>query len=562
MRLQNRLILIGIILITIPHIFWGVLGENSYIRIFDSLDSEIVHLKLILDSSDPIGIHSDSMVMGVMNGLPRYVFRGGFSFTLLLFSLFPFIYAYILNHLIVHLIGFIGMFLLLNRYFLKNNYLSFVIALIFGFLSYHHIQNGISISGQPLLLWVFMNIIYKHKNPWNWVVIILFPFFSFIPITLPFIIPMLVVYGAYEYFVNKRFEWNYVWGMVLLVSINIIIEFNLFQGLFLNPDYISHRSEWYLMPYESGEMMRFIADQMIDAFTEGGAHSGIMSSFPALFLVIVASVFFKIKASTKIKMLLGLLLFSYLWVILNELIRYYIGPYVEIFRTFNIMRFNLFIPLFLLLIIASYLNEFNWRKLSHASIGIGILFYIFMSTLWFNDEVNLNLRHVVGKEVIEPTYEKFYDEDLFTEVKSYLGEKEIKENNFLALGLYPGILQYNQISTLGGYQNNYPLEYKYEFRKIIVEEMKKNKDIHRNFDDWGSRCYLFSSELGITYYRSKEILFPIQNLNINTDQIKKMNGKYILSAVQIMNYQQLNLHFHKVFTRSDSPYELHLYEVK
>ena len=57
---------------------------------------------------------------------------------------------------------------------------------------------------------------------------------------------------------------------------------------------------------------------------------------------------------------------------------------------------------------------------------------------------------------------------------------------------------------IDGYSNNYSLEYKHEFRGIIEEELEKCPAMKGYFDDWGSRCYLFTEESQNYYYLAKE----------------------------------------------------------
>ena len=68
----------------IPYIFWFILGENSFVLIHDSLDSEFVYIKLLLESNDLFGFNFDSELPTVMNGLNRSFFRSGFNFAFII----------------------------------------------------------------------------------------------------------------------------------------------------------------------------------------------------------------------------------------------------------------------------------------------------------------------------------------------------------------------------------------------------------------------------------------------------------------------------------------------
>jgi hypothetical protein len=124
--------------------------------------------------------------------------------------------------------------------------------------------------------------------------------------------------------------------------------------------------------------------------------------------------------------------------------------------------------------------------------------------------------------------------------------------------LYPCIAQYNGIYTLDGYIQNYPLNYKHEFRKIIEKELRKNEVKRNEFDNWGSRCYLFVNEVPNLEAFKNSII--IKNLELNTTQLKKMKCEYVLSAFEIQNYKQNNLKFIKHFEDKESPWSIFLYQ--
>jgi hypothetical protein len=82
------------------------------------------------------------------------------------------------------------------------------------------------------------------------------------------------------------------------------------------------------------------------------------------------------------------------------------------------------------------------------------------------------------------------------------------------------------------------------------------------FDDWGGRCYLFVDELGKNYDYRKDSRKTIKHLQLNINQFKKMGGKYIFSAVPILNSRDNNLVLMKTFKNKDSVWKIYLYSVK
>lgn len=107
-----------------------------------------------------------------------------------------------------------------------------------------------------------------------------------------------------------------------------------------------------------------------------------------------------------------------------------------------------------------------------------------------------------------------------------------------SLGMEPIIAAVNGFNTVDGYANNYPLEYKHRFRNIIAAELEKDDDLRAYFDEWGNRCYLFSSEIG-TAMQTRENNNSISNLAFNTTAMAEMGCKFVFSAVEIENHAAL-----------------------
>ena len=155
---------------------------------------------------------------------------------------------------------------------------------------------------------------------------------------------------------------------------------------------------------------------------------------------------------------------------------------------------------------------------------------------------------------------EFYDVELFSEIKEHIGLPQ-DEYRVASIGLHPAIAQYNGFYTLDSYNNFYPLTYKYQFRKIIEKELAKNKEIRTYFDEWGGRCYLFTAELGKHYMFKKSSKKKLKTIQLQTDVFKEMGGRYIFSAVPIINEDENKLRLEKEFTTKKSVWKIYLYRV-
>jgi hypothetical protein len=98
--------------------------------------------------------------------------------------------------------------------------------------------------------------------------------------------------------------------------------------------------------------------------------------------------------------------------------------------------------------------------------------------------------------------------------------------------------------------------------------LDKSKKWADYFDSWGSRCYVFAAELENNWfeitkkYASDNNVRMIRNLSLNMEELKSMGGRYIFSAVDIVNAGENGLRLKKTFERDDSPWRIYLFEIE
>lgn len=175
-------------------------------------------------------------------------------------------------------------------------------------------------------------------------------------------------------------------------------------------------------------------------------------------------------------------------------------------------------------------------------------------------EYYANIQKVFGQESDQMSYREFYDHELFDEVKAYIG-KEQSSYRVGCVGFVPAIASVNGFYTVDAYSTNYPLDYKRTFRKVIKKELEKNEVLKSYYDNWGSRCYLFSAELGMQFQVRKEEQKVLQQFEIDTEALKELGCNYILSAVKIANATDIQLDFLEHFTTKESAIEIFVYEI-
>ena len=220
-------------------------------------------------------------------------------------------------------------------------------------------------------------------------------------------------------------------------------------------------------------------------------------------------------------------------------------------NTFNFARFHFLRPLviyasFALALKVMWQFQNSWKPIVSLCIIAQLIVLV-----PFNEEIAYHQK---------PSVKEFYDVELFSEIKDYIGLPQ-DEYRVASIGLHPAIAQYNGFYTLDSYNNFYPLTYKYQFRKIIEKELAKNKKIRTYFDEWGGRCYLFTDELGKHYMFKKSSKKKLKTIQLQTDVFKEMGGRYIFSAVPIINEDENKLRLEKEFTTKKSVWKIYLYRV-
>jgi hypothetical protein len=159
------------------------------------------------------------------------------------------------------------------------------------------------------------------------------------------------------------------------------------------------------------------------------------------------------------------------------------------------------------------------------------------------------------------TFAEFYSPGIFRDIRDFIGAPPA-EYRVASLGLHPAIALFNGFHTVDAYWVNYPLEYKHRFRRAIAGELAKDAKLAAYFDGWGSRCYLFSAELGQQYLYTKDSpKRRIERLDVDTAALADLGANYILSAVEIGNAAELGLELQRTFARDDSRWEIFLYAV-
>lgn len=562
---KNTYLVISIIIILLYIAPYFIFGRNSHIRIHDNLDSNVVMYKILVESGKIFG-GNDSIIPNIMNGLPRSTFFSEYSIVVLLYYIFGIFYGYIVNQVLVRIVAFAGMYLLLKNHVFgkdaeENAFISVFVSLCFSLIPFFP-HSCASIGGIPLILNSFFNIQRDYHIKRNdGIVIIIFPFISSLVLSGIFIIFTAALTGMITIVKQKRFNYCLLVSLVVLSMIYLLVEYRLV--LFsLSKQFISHRTEFskgLLTGITSfTDCMRKTAALIVE-------NSDPPKTFPIYhkyfiqFTFMAALLVSIIKNDKKSRSLLVLLFISVVIIAMGFGFYYYkpiawIMKNVPLLNIVSFWRFIVLLPFLWYIIFAVSLRVLHDR-ISWGKYVVPLVIILQILYLAFNSD------EMTERMAGNPSFREFYSTELFNDIKQFIG-KDQSSYRVASIGFHPSISLYNGFYTIDGYCVNYPLEYKKRFRTIIAKELAKNKEVKNYFDNWGSRCYLFTAELPFVYWRvhQKKDL-KINMLELDSVALKDMGCHYIISAVEIVNYRQNHLMLIKEFEKNDSPYKIGLYQL-
>jgi len=548
---------IGIFTVLITQLPFLILGESSYVMIHDNLDSELVYLQMLKMSNNLIGSSETGIVDNIFNGLHRDFFHSEFSFIRILFYFLPAFWAYVINSIIIRLVGFVGVFLLARDYFKSSNqWGTFFISIAFACLPLHSLY-GLCVMGQPLLLWSFLNLNAPKKLWISLGFICAFAFYSHFIMIGPFALITLFLFGLYNKLIAKKAVHNYYWvGLFLLSALFILANFGLFKNFL-----IAHE------PYQKDEWKFFIPDfkQSIayfgKVFTKGTMHTEHGHVLPIIALLIYVAIR-RVPIFKSAMLIMTSIIAIVAFFVFYRTITVPLEDYIHIITAFNFSRFIFLIPFLYTLLLLVINKE---KKLSSSFVLILVILYT-GSVAFKNTELKIGAAKVILPAKFTEkylSYESFYATQLYDDIYQYINKPK-NSYRVVSLGVQPCIAQYNGFHTLDSYQNLYPLTYKNEFREVIEGELEKDYDFKKFWDNNGTNmCYVVSAELmdHCFFNCTKNNQITVNNLSINVNKLRAMNAQYLFSAVPILNAEDLGMQKEKVFENDIAGWRIHLYSL-
>jgi len=530
-----------------------ILGQDSHVRIHDHLESTFVLLKLLAESGQIFGQH-DTIIPNILNGLPRSSISTEFNVRVWMVYFFGPFPAYLLNQIFIRVVALFGMYLLLTRHVLgmEKKSLSLGVSLAFSVLP-HFSGIGLSVASQPLVLSSFL-LIRRGIGRWtDWLVISLIPFYSSLYYSFFWLIFAMSLVWAYDLFIEKKFNKKFFGAIVLMSTVFLLVEYRLIYMMIFDSGFTSVRTDFRTPdepPFFYGVYKIIV--RTLERFALNGSFNNSLQTFfimPAAVIGLFILFDRRVK-EYKLPFSLALIFLSCL-----GFVTYKSGLMTPLKENFYFLKISypyfIFLePLLWFIVFALSLQLIVNYSRKGTLIALVLVSLQVLYGFFYHDEI---------QKMRKPSYREFYSQDLFKKIRDYIGKRS-ETYRVVSIGLHPAVSIYNGFYTLDGYYPNYPLAHKKAFRKIIAGEIKKSKGIQMAFDDYGGRCYIFSSELELSnslYTKNKNSV--IKNLDFNTQAFFEMGGRYIISSVEVKNYRENNWELLKVFEDNTSPWRIFLY---
>lgn len=558
-----------VFLLYLPEI---LLGGNSVVPVHDQLDGELL---VYLLRAKHFG---ESFLPEFMSGMEATALTPASPGSLLFYLALPPYAAFIVNKLFVALAAFCGMYLCLQFWF-KRSWLSLAVGVLFAMLPFYSVY-GLSVMGQPLVLYAVLRLFREEKPAWSLLPIVLFGAFSS-PVLVGYADCLFLLAAAVVLSVLRRREAKWVWILSgVLIAVYVVLNFSLLRQMLLPGGVVSHKTELVVAAqsakaafqqlfkegmYHSASLHTQMIPWVLAVFCGGWLLFGCLSKRERNRLYILSGL---------LAVAVGIALFYAVW---------WWAPIVALrnqlgglFTSFQVDRFYWLYPCLWFLMLGFVLYFIrrastlagNTHSLPAKAVSVVLVVVLLCttgSTVYSESTLKKNLAHASATEetvnVNTVTWNEFYSTALFDEIKAYIN-KPLETYKVASLGLYPSVALYNGFYCIDGYSNNYDVEYKHEFRKIIAAELEKNATIQSYFDAWGNRCYLFSSELGKQYFFTKEQNVTVKDLELSGEALRALDCSYILSGVQIEQPGRSGLVFLSDFEADNSPYHIYLYAVQ
>lgn len=374
-----------------------LLGDKSYVTIHDNLDGEFVVSYLLVKTGKALTFDGSSPIANIMNGLPRAAVPSGLNVLVLLFYVFAPVWAYIVNFILVHIVAFCGMFLLLRKHFLtgdRDYLLAGAIAICFFLVPYYSTY-GISVAGQPLLAYAFLNIRNGQRSWKDYLIILIFPLWSDIALIAPFVVSALGLILVIDWLRSRNLNKPFLVTLMLLVASYGALQYHLIDSILGSHKWVSQRTAWNRW---TDLNLSSNLSRTFELLRTTQYHTGSFSTLPLIAAIGLA--YLLLLTRKRRAGLLDVLTVAIALICLEYGFYDWLAWLAP--RSFNGSRYYFLLPTLWMLVLALSLKELNRGKWGFALVWCLIAVQA-VAILKYNTEYLNTARLLRGKFVYEPS---------------------------------------------------------------------------------------------------------------------------------------------------------------
>ena len=536
-----------------------------HVPIHDVLDDfNFIASELLKAKPSYLFAAGDTIIPSYLGGQIRDIYPSEYNFYTLLNVFAPMELAYAVNDLLTRIVAYLGMFLLIRKVEKskdQNGLIPHFVACSFALLPFWP-SFGLAVSGSPLIAWAFLNLITENKTKTSLFIVCSYPFYSHFIFGGVFMIFMGGFILGSRLLFKRKLSLYLLLGLTLMTILSILVNYRLFRLEFFT-DFESHRSLWPSAEQNFLYSLRKVAKYIVvGQYHAASLHFPIIITTGLLFALYYCRKGIPREIITVIMciILTAILAGFYRWEVIETLKVHYF-PFllsIQLDRIYFLVPFLAHL-LFGQILIFMFKNGGLARNCSYCLLCFQLVVVCKQhpEILAYQDS-SVECTGTARCNNL-PSLKQFIAPELFDDIKRDIN-LPLGSFRVASFGLHPSIAAMNGLQTIDGYMNIYSINYKMDFEALIRPELDKSPELDKYFSEWGSRAYLFSSELGNTWnVYSKNDRIEVNNLELNMKAFEKLGGRFIISTIPITGKVE-NLFFVDHYTNDSAFWKLYLYE--
>lgn len=566
-KLHRVWFFLGLAAVAVMAVPYLLLGENAVINYHDQLDGELI--AYILQARH---LFRGDSLPEFMGGMPKTALVPPAPGFVPLFLTGRYFAALIIMQMTGSMVGYLGMYLLAREVHVRE-WIAACTAVLFAYLPFLPVY-GLAQYGIPLLFWCVLQLKRKRHLAAAYLYVACYALTSSLVLVGFGLLGMGVLWLLWLLWKQRDRAPVFLGAWLLLLGIYVAENYRLLgEVLGLGGTQVSHKSEYVLsaVPF-FGTFWQNL--------TRGGQHS---EDYHLLLLAgtlaaLLAGCVFRDDRVGRFQRVAGICLLWNLFLCLvaafwDSAGGVWLRNRMAALGAFQLNRLLWIAPVFWYLAFAcggAVCLELLGRQGGRIAgrllgVALGAAAAVCGVQILLAGDVKSNIQKLRNPDYGLLSYREYYAIGVMEQVKDFLGETagtEPSEYRVVSLGIDPAAALYHGFYCLDGYSNNYPAEYKHDFRRVLAPELERSDYLRNYFDGWGNRCYLYSSECP-GYYTIEKGGFYFQEYRLDTEALKELGGDYLLSAAYIANAQEQGLILlnETPLETEDSYYRIYIYAV-